>query len=116
MGTTAVTGTTCTKCEQNPKANGHQWCKSCKAAYQKEYTETQKEMIAARAFCEGAEAMRHLLVTAFLKHSIGMMYGSEVARYIGVLAPPRYGDQPTPAPGPQPLPNKTAPDVAAESR
>jgi hypothetical protein len=70
----------------------------------------------AKAFCEGAEAMRHSLVTAFLRLSVGYMYGREVARYIATMDAPRYGDQPTPAPGPQPLPNKTAPDVAAESR
>ena len=116
MADTAVAAKTCTKCNENPATNGHQWCKSCKAEYQREYTETQKEMLAAKAWADGAQAMKHLLVTAFLKLSLVPIRGGEAARYIAEATPPRYGEQPMPAPGPQSLPNRTAPEVANGSR
>ncbi len=115
MGTTVVAGKICTKCDQNPATNGHQWCKACKAAYQRDYTDTQKEMIAVKAFSDGAEAMRKLLVHSFLKYGAGYLYGIECAKYIHGTPAPRYGDQPA-VPVPQTLPIKTAPDVSTEGR
>lgn len=107
----------CGRCEADLDTQGSpKWCKRCRTEYQKDHKATKEEMLAARSFAEGVEAMRHVLVRAFMKFSMVPIYGGECARHIGATAPPRYGEQPPAAPGPQSPPNKTAPDVAAESR
>ena len=111
------TAAKCRRCNGDLDRKGKpDWCKTCWAAYHREYEGTREDMMAAKAFQEGAAAMKHLLVTAFLKLSLVPIRGGEAARYIAEATPPRYGEQPMPAPGPQSLPNKTAPEVANGSR
>jgi hypothetical protein len=106
MDSTTEATAKCRKCKGSLDRNGQpEWCKACWAKYHREYEGTKEEKVAAKAFCEGAEAMRHVLVRAFMGHAIGMMYGAQCAKYISLVAPPRYGAQPSVAPGPQQMPS-----------
>jgi hypothetical protein len=42
----------------NPAASNHDWCKPCKAQYQREYNKTRDEMAFKRGFAAGVEAQR----------------------------------------------------------
>lgn len=55
------------------------WCKNCRARYQKEWQATRKEMSEARAFHRGAEAMRGLLADGFAELGYSNFSGYEIA-------------------------------------
>jgi hypothetical protein len=58
---------TCSKdgCDR-PAARGKDaWCLECRAAYQREYTETKLVQARAAGFGDGCEAMREALVATF---------------------------------------------------
>lgn len=80
----------CTKCSVTPATEKHQWCKPCKAAYQREYEGLKGEMAEKRGHFKGVEAFRGVLVTEFDRLGSGMFSGTEIASLI----------QQTPAPQP----------------
>ena len=79
----------CSKCRKEPATDGHAWGKLCKAQKQREYEDTQSEMLAARCFLEGVNAMKSVAVRAFATYGTRMFAGMEVAQMIQSEPPPK---------------------------
>lgn len=78
----------CTKCTVTPATEKHQWCKPCKAAYQREYEALKGGMAETRGFHKGVGALRKVLVTEFDRLGSGKFSGTEIADLIeGTPAP-----------------------------
>lgn len=83
----------CSKCGVQPATLKHDWCKACKAEYQREYTGTVVDVAERRGFQKGAEAMRQHLVAEFLKAPpTGLMRAGEIASFIAGTPPPQRAD------------------------
>lgn len=88
----------CSKCKEKPAVNGQTYCRECRNKYQQEYEAAQAEMLGAKWFQRGAEAMRIQLRDAFACQPVGMFAGMEIARYIHEApSPQRAADQGSPA-------------------
>ena len=75
----------CTKCGTNPRATeagNNPWCKECRAAYQKSYSDAKAKMTESRGFAAGVTAMRWALARRFESFGRGMFSGLEVADVI----------------------------------
>lgn len=74
----------CTRCEQPLDTTGTpQWCKQCRATYQREYNATKKQMQESRGYAAGIAAMRDYLAGKFREYgTAGSFTGIEVAHYI----------------------------------
>ena len=82
--------TLCSRCTKNEvDGDGYpQWCKPCKAAYQKEYQAAKGNRHEAKGFSRGVSAMRENLICQFLRFPVGQFSGQDVARLIkGAIAP-----------------------------
>ena len=74
----------CSKC-QGPLdgAAGQNWCKACRAKYQREYEATRKQMTESHGFQAGVTAMRQYLVQRFSQYgTAGSFSGQEIAATI----------------------------------
>lgn len=69
----------CSRCGQNPKANGHEWCKECKRTKQAEYNEQRDAMMERRGYMRGAAAMREVIAMKLNALGLGMLTGVECA-------------------------------------
>jgi len=74
---------------QNEATESHQWCKACKAKYQREYEALKGGMAMVRGFAKGVDALRVVLMTEFDRLGCGMFSGSEVAALIEQTPAPR---------------------------
>ncbi len=84
----------CSKCEKQPPAGKHAWCKDCKAAYQREYVGSVEERVEERIgrvrWREGVQALRARLVREFAARPSGLVSCSEVAQYLQGYPEPAY--------------------------
>lgn len=84
MSEPAVTEDTCSKCEKPLDTTGFpKWCKSCIAAYKREYRRTKEDMSEGRGFAAGVSATKSFLATEF-EHAIrgAQINGFEAARLV----------------------------------
>ncbi len=73
----------CTKCNGARDTTGFpKWCKSCRAAYHREYKELKEGMSETRGFSAGISAMRDCMATEFERLGSGMFAGYEIAELI----------------------------------
>ena len=72
----------CSRCGQNPKATGHEWCKDCKRTKQTEYNEQRDSMMDRRGYMRGAAAMRDHIAMKFQALGLGMLTGVECAVWV----------------------------------
>lgn len=81
----------CTKCEKNPRGNGHDWCNPCKAELQRRYAADKEELFEQRGFAKGCEAMRDALLAGFGQmHPNGILKPNEVAANIVGCPRPQF--------------------------
>lgn len=70
----------CSRCSKDLDTEGSpNWCKACRAKYQREYKELIAKRTSERAFNAGVEAMRQTLAMEFSRHGRVMLSGQEVA-------------------------------------
>ncbi len=75
--------TVCSKCAGALDTTGSpRWCKSCRAAYHREYKELKEGMSETRGFSAGISAMRDCMATEFERLGSGMFAGYEIAELI----------------------------------
>lgn len=79
----------CSNCGEETAVDGHAWGKVCKAKKQREYEIAKSEMLAARCFLEGVNAMKSIAVRAFSTYGTRMFAGMEVAQMIQSEPPPK---------------------------
>ena len=80
----------CSKCGEEPATNGHAWGKLCKAKYQREWRDLEAEMLGARNWQAGANAIRRQLAQAFDRTPGAMFEASAIARFITGFPPPEF--------------------------
>lgn len=88
--------TTCSKIQDDGKICGReldtagspQWCKACRAKYQREYQATRNEMGEAKGYVKGVDAMRDAAARHFADFGPGMFSGLEVAEVVRSLPYP----------------------------
>ena len=75
---------TCSKCEETLDTTGYpKWCKKCRAANQREYSRTVKEMSETRGFAAGVSAAKAFVASEFDNAVRGaMISGHEAARLV----------------------------------
>lgn len=57
---------TCSRCEAPLDTTGNpQWCKKCRAANQREYMRTRKDMAESRGFAAGVSAAKDFIAREF---------------------------------------------------
>lgn len=77
----------CSKCgepvDREIPDNTAQWCRACRAKYQREYQAMRKEMTQSRGYAAGVAAMRGFLAENFLNYgTAGSFTGAEIASII----------------------------------
>lgn len=83
----------CSKCGKVPASGSHDWCKACKAKYQREYTGTVIDVAERRGVQKGIQTMRNHLVELFRQAPPGgMVRTGEVADFIAGTPAPRLSD------------------------
>ncbi len=79
----------CSKCGKNPAQNGQRWCRQCRTEHEGGRQATQAEILQAKWFQRGAQAMREELRDVFVRHPVASFAGLEIARYIHEAPSPR---------------------------
>jgi hypothetical protein len=79
----------CSKCKEQP-AGTQVWCKSCRAKYQREYREQEAEMLGARNWIAGANAIRAAMATQLDRAGNAVYQGNSIARWIREFEVPEY--------------------------
>lgn len=72
----------CTRCQQKPRAQGHDWCLECKRMKQTEYNEARDSMMERRGYIRGAAAMREQIAKRLDALGLGYLTGMECARWV----------------------------------
>jgi len=74
----------CSKCQAPLDREGSpNWCKACRAKYQREYEGTKKQMNESKGFANGVSAMREYLAQRFAEYGTsGSFTGAEIAATI----------------------------------
>ena len=79
----------CSRCNKNPRAHGHDWCKSCKAEAERNYRDSAEK----RAYLRGKEEMRRALAAAFLQiGGAGGFSQVEISNMIMQAPGPQWSD------------------------
>ena len=84
----------CSKCKEVPAVNGQAYCRECRNKYQKDYEAAQAEMLAGKAFQEGANALRLQLRDAFMHLPLAEVKAMDVARFIHEFPAPQRSSLP----------------------
>ncbi len=83
----------CPKCKLRPASpGGNHWCNECRAAYQREYRETELKMAKNKGFYEGVSATKELLAKEFERFGSGSFSGDEIAQLIRQAPGPKHDD------------------------
>jgi len=78
-------------CGNEDMAAGHQWCKGCKAAYQKNYERDRLDIIERRGFARGVAAYREFVITMCRQRIGGFSAtGNTFAAWIEGEKPPEF--------------------------
>lgn len=75
MESATKTAKICTKCTENPASNGHQWCQPCRTENARKIKELEAEMIGARNWAAGANALRQAMA-AQLERAPGALFSA----------------------------------------
>ena|ERR1041384_2352981 len=96
--TPKAAGPMCSRCKKAPPAEGGSGlcleCREYKREHEKNYRSSEAIREAAKAFKEGAEAMRETLVDGLRKaHPAGMFRNHEVMQWIMETTAPEFKDR-----------------------
>jgi hypothetical protein len=73
----------CSRCDKPLDTEGSpQWCKACRAAYQREYQGLKKQLSESRGYAAGCSAMRDRLARIFSQWPSARLSGAEIASRI----------------------------------
>lgn len=68
------------------------WCRSCRAAYQREYQALRVDRKQQVGFAQGREAMRDMVVAEFARLGLNQFSGDEVAHLVARMPGPQVFD------------------------
>ncbi len=88
-----VTLKRCSKCDgyldSGETKSKDNWCRNCRAAYQREYRIQEFDKAKAEGFDAGVKACQLYLLQQFSKYPIGMFSGMDIINYIRRAEMPR---------------------------
>lgn len=79
----------CAKCGQK-SATSQTWCKDCRAKYQREWRDREAEMIGARNWQAGANALRKAMTAQLLRAPGALFSAASVVEWIQGFAVPEF--------------------------
>ena len=83
----------CSRCEKALDTSGYpKWCKTCRAAYKREYEALRTQMGEGRGFAAGVVAMRTLLAQEFDRQGFANFNALEVRDLILQAPGPKLPD------------------------